>query len=337
MTRNGSILRSLGLTLTTLLAALAGCAPGGGLLIRPVNTNEKLKETTVATDDGILLRDKIVIIDVEGTLNNSRDRSIWASENPVALFSEKIRKAQRDKKVVGLIVRINSPGGGVTASEIMHQRLMAFRRKRPKVPVVAIIEAVGASGGYYVACATQEIWAHQTSVTGSIGVITPAISLAGTLSKIGVTTQLVTSGPFKAMNSPLKPLDQADIAILQGIVDEFYERFVTVVDTGRAKLTTAQVRKLADGRVYTGPGALKNGLVDRLGQMPDAIKRVKELAGKDAVKVVMYHRPHGYRGSYDAGATGRTPQVNIINLTGVNLLDMARPRFMYLWTGREGG
>jgi len=319
-----------------ILAAVAGCGPGGGLLIRPVSTREKLTETTVMKDKGWLLP-KVAVIDVDGVMMNRRGQGWFAEkENPVSLFAEKLTKAREDDDVVAVILRINSPGGSVTATDVMYEQVLRFRKQRPKVPVVALIEDVGASGAYYLACAAREIIAHPTSVTGSIGVVAPAISFAGTMDKIGVTAQTVTSGPYKDMASPLKPLDPADIKILQGIVDEFFARFVAVVDTGRPKLTVDQVRTIADGRVYTGQQALANGLVDRLGQLTDAVERVKTLSEAKKVRVVIYHRPLGYRGSIYAGSTPPAPQVNLINISADNLLEMTQPEFLYLWTGREG-
>ena len=318
-------------------AMLAGCDSGGGLLIRPVSTRQKLEETTVMKDEGVFLDDKVVIIDVDGLIMNRRKRGLFGGENPVSLFVEKLIKARKDDDVVGLILRINSPGGSVTASDIMYEQVLRFRRERPDVPVVALIEDVGASGGYYLACSAQEIVAHPTSVTGSIGVVVPAISFAGTMAKIGITAQAVTSGPFKDMASPLKALDPADLKILQGIVDEFHVRFVSVVDAGRPALTAEKIRAIADGRIYTGEQALANGLVDRLGQMEDVVDRIKILAGEDRVKVVMYHRPLGYRGSAYAESVPPTPQVNLVNISADNLLELTQPQFLYLWTGREAG
>ncbi len=324
--------------LIALVVALSGCGPSGGLLIRPVRASRKLTETTVAGDRGWLVRRKIVLVDVSGTIVNEPRRTLLgAGENPVSLFVEKLNKARRDDGVIGLILRINSPGGSVTASDIMYTEVGRFRRMRPDVPVLALIEGTGASGAYYLAVGAEEIYAHPTSVTGSIGVIVPAFSVAGTMAKLGITAEMITSGPFKDLASPFEPLDPEDLAILQAIVDEFHEAFIAVVDRGRPDLSADDVRRIADGRVYTGRQALELGLVDRLGTIHDALDGIKQRTGTEGerVKVVMYLRPPGYRGSVYAESAPPSPQLNFVNINAPDLWEMMSPRFMYLWTGRR--
>ena len=308
-----------------------------GILLRPVDVKERLEENTVGGDDGLFVSNKIAIVDVDGIIANERERGMFGGgENPVSLFVEKLDIAADDSDVRAVIVRINSPGGGVTASDIMYRALTRFRAKR-RVPVVAIIEDVGASGGYYIACGADRILAHPTSVTGSIGVISQMLSLAGTLRMLGVETKAVTSGPMKDMGSPFKPLDDKDLAVVQTMIDAFYERFVGIVAASRTDLSAEQVRKLADGRIYTGQQAKANGLVDDLGYMDDAFELAKTLAGVSRARLVIYARPYGYRANAYSTASGAAPQINMINISLGKLLDGARPRFMYLWTGRGGG
>ncbi len=175
--------------------------------------------------------------------------------------------------------------------------------------------------------------ADKTSLVGSIGVIVETLSFYGTMQKIGVDACAITSGPYKDMGSPLKPLSEKDRVVLQGIVNGYYARFLAVVDDGRPKLQADRVRELADGRVYTAQQALDNGLVDCLGTMDDAIQLAKQCAGMTRAKVVMYHRPLGYRGSVYAGPAA--PQINLLNISNADLSYLCRPQFMYLWTGRE--
>jgi len=307
-----------------------------GILLRPVDVKEELEETTVGGDDGWFITDKVAIVDVDGVIANTRERGMFGGgENPVSLFVEKLDTAADDSDVCAVIVRINSPGGGVTASDIMYRALTRFRAKRG-VPVVAMIEDVGASGGYYIACGADRILAHPTSVTGSIGVISQMLSVAGTLRMLGVETKAVTSGAMKDMGSMFKPLDDKDVAVMQEMIDAFYERFVGIVAGSRTDLSLAQVRKLADGRIYTGQQAKANGLVDDLGYMDDAFELAKVLAGVSRAEMVMYSRPYGYRANAYSQAPGAAPQINMINVSLDTLADGARPRFMYLWTGRTG-
>ncbi len=161
---------------------LGGCGGRTGWLLKPVPIDEELHETVVGGDDSWLVFSKIVIVDVDGILLNERQRGLFGvEESPVSLFIEKLDRAAGDGKVVAIILRINSPGGSVTASDIMYRRLKRFRSQRPEVPVIAIVEDVGASGAYYIACGATRILAHPTSVTGSIGVIMQTVSVAGTM------------------------------------------------------------------------------------------------------------------------------------------------------------
>jgi len=319
--------------------AAGGCSRNVGWVLRPVRLTDELDETVIRCDPGLFVSDKIVVVDVDGLIFNRRQTGLLGSgENPVSLFVEKLDKARDDDRVKALVVRINSPGGGVTASDILYRRLKKFRAAR-KVPVVAVLEDVAASGGYYVACAADTIVAHPTSVTGSIGVVVQTLSFAGTMKKLGISADAVTSGPHKDMGSPLKPLGEVDRKIIQSLVDEFYGRFVDVVTGGRSGLSRRQVESLADGRVYSGSQAAKLGLVNVLGDVDDAIALAKKKSGCTAVKVVMYHRSLGYRANPYSAAGLPAPQINLVNLSVPGLLDMARPRFCYLWTGRvpQGG
>jgi protease-4 len=313
----------------------SGCGGNVGWVLKPVPLEEKLAETTVGGEEGLFVADKILLLDVDGELRNERgDDLLGLKENPVGLFVEKLDKAEADENVKAVVLRINSPGGGVTASDIMYQRLLRFRQSRG-VPVVAIIEDTGASGGYYLACAADVIMAHPTSVTGSIGVVVQTISFAGTMEKLGIEAEAVASGPRKTVANPLKPLDKEDLALLQRVVDIYHERFVKVVTAGRPALKADDVRKLADGRIYTGEQAKANGLVDAVGYLGDAVALARRQSGVTKGKVVMYHRPWGAPATAYSAAPGVPAQFNLFNVTLPSLLSLSRPRFMYLWTGRR--
>ena len=319
----------------SLLAS--GCGQNMGYLIKPVPVRDDLVETTVSRDPGLFVSDKIAIVDVDGLLMNNRDAGMFGpSDNPVSLFAEKMDKAQKDPDVRAVVLRINSPGGGVTASDMMYRRLAEFRKER-KVPVVAVIEDVGASGAYYLACGTDTILAAPTSVTGSIGVICQTFSLAGTLAKLGIDTKAITSGAMKDMASPLKPLDEADAKVLREMIMEFYGRFVDAVAAGRPAMARDTVRALADGRVYTGTQAAANGLIDKTGDIKDALELAKQRSGVKAAKVVMYDRPWGHKANVYSAAPLGGMQVNLLNVSAPGVMAWLRPQFLYLWTGAAGG
>ena len=312
----------------------AGCGNTGWVL-KPVALGEALKEAVVSRDPGWFVTDKILVLDVDGLLFNERRKGLFSSgENPVSLLVEKLDKAQQDEQIKALVIRINSPGGGVTASNIMYERIRRFRMVR-NIPVIAIIEDIGASGGYYIACAAETIIAHPTSVTGSIGTIVQTISVSGTMKLLRIDAKAVTSGPRKDMASPFKPLDPEDLAILQGMVDEYYLGFLRVVAGSRSNLDPEQIKKLSDGRVFTGTQAKANGLVDQIGFLWDAIALAKRRADLTRAKVIIYHRPLGYRTNvYSAAPTGGSaPQFSLINISPEEILSPLSPKFLYLWTG----
>jgi protease-4 len=313
-----------------LAAACAGCGPGGGLLITPVPAEQSLEEKVLAPDPGWTVGDRIAILDLDGLLVNEEQGPLFGpKENPVAFFMEKLQKAEDDGRVRAVVVRINSPGGAVTASDILYHELVAFRRRTGK-PVVAAMMDTAASGGYYVAQAADLVVAHDTTVTGSIGVVFQTFSLEGLLGKIGVTTDAIKSGPNKDMASPLKALSPEAKKILQDLIDEYYNRFVDVVAASHPGIKREQIVQLADGRIYTGRQAHALGLVDRLGYLPDAIDAAARAAGIERYRIVTYHRPLGWKQNiYSASPVGG--QFNLVNLDAKQLLAPAGPTFMYLW------
>ena len=315
--------------LVPLTLAAVGCMPQG-LLIQPVSTNRALTETVVYRE-GAFVADKIVVIDVQGLLLNAPEPEFFGQgEHSVSLLLEQLDKARRDKHVKGVVLRVNSPGGTVTAAELMHEEIARFRDRSGK-PVIASLMDVAASGGYYVACACDEVIAQRSTVTGSIGVIMQTFDLTGTMAKLGIGAEAITSGPNKAAGSPFSKLTEEQRAIFQGIVDHLYEQFVAVVAAGRPDLDEARVRDLADGRVYTAQQALESGLIDRIGTIRDAIAAAKTRGGAEKVRVVRYHRPLSYAGNYHAATPARPGDVNLINFDLPSLWTFTSPRFLYLW------
>jgi protease-4 len=306
---------------------LTGCFKGFSLL--PCSGDEPLSETVITKADSCLCRNKIALIEVSGILMNARTYSLLGSgDNPVSLFREKLDEARHDKRVKAVVLRINSPGGGVTASDIMYQDLVNFRQATGK-PVVACMMDVAASGAYYLAMGCDQVYAHPTTVTGSIGVIMSLYNAAGLFQKIGVASDPIKSGPNKDIGNPGRPMTDVERAILQGMVDSFYGQFVKIVAQGR-HLPEERVRALADGRVYTGVDAQQLGLVDRVGYLEDALKTAKEMAGINDAAIVAYDRGDGYRGSIYAGLPTIPREINVkLDLPGLGGTGGAS--FMYLW------
>ena len=231
--------------------------------------------------------------------------------------------------VAGVVLRINSPGGGVTASDVMYTELLAFKQRTGR-PVVAVLMDVAASGGYYVACGADEIVAQPTTVTGSIGVIMQLVNFNGTMGKIGVESNAIVSGPMKDAGSPLRRLRDEEREVFQTLVDQMYDRFVQVVATGR-KMDAAKVRELADGRVYSASQAVELGFVDRIATLKEALAGVKTRIGAKRVRVVSYKRPTDYKPNVYAANPAPQPQLNMVNIEIPGSLMLPQAQFMYLW------
>ncbi len=305
-----------------------------GLLLKPARVDCPLDETRVCDGAHWYCRNKIAIIDVDGLIMNARSSGLLSDgDNPVSLFREKLDTAANDKHVKAVVLRINSPGGAVTASDVMYQDLLNFKKDSGK-PVVSCMMDVAASGAYYLAMASDRVYAHPTTLTGSIGVIMSLYNASGLLTKIGVSSDPIKSGPNKDLGNPARPMTAEERAILQGMVDSFYGQFVKIVAKGR-NLPEDQVRKLADGRVYTGSDAKKLGLVDEVGYLEDAIQAAVELAGIQDARVVAYDRGEGYRGSIYAGIPKIPSQINLkLDVPGFDR--KAGATFMYLWEPGAG-
>jgi len=314
---------------STALLAITGCLPPS-LLITPVQVRPALQET-VLSRDGWFAFDKIAMIDVSGViLNAPKPKLIGAGEHAVSLLLEQLDMARRDGSVKAVLLRINSPGGTVVASGLMHDEITHFRKTTGK-PVIAVMMDVAASGGYYIACACDEIIAQPSTVTGSIGVVMQLFDLTGTMNLIGVRGDAIVSGAFKDAGSPLRTMRPEERELFQAIVTDMYERFVAVVVAGR-RLDESAVRRLADGRVYTANQALDAGLIDRIATLREAISLTKRRIGSKRVRLVAYQRPLVYRPNYYAAAPAPTSfDVNLLNIDAASLGISGTPRFMYLW------
>ena len=241
-----------------LLAAVglqAGCMTVN--LIEPAGPVKEMELS--GTGDG-----KVLLLDLSGVISSQDKEGIIPQPNMLATFKEELTRASKDDKIKAVVVRINSPGGTVTASDILYHELREFKAKK-KVPVIASMMDVAASGGYYLAMATDSILVHPSTVTGSIGVIMLTVNARGLLEKVGVEANAITSGPRKDMGSPFRVMTAEERGIFQSVIDSFYHRFLAVVQEGRPNLSAEQIKKLADGRIYSGDQAKAAGLSTRSG------------------------------------------------------------------------
>ena len=311
-----------------LLIATSGCVPDS-FIVTPITHQQDLVEK-VLERPAWYVRDRVAIIDVDGIILNANRRNLLASgENPVVYLLEQLDAARKDRRVKAVVLRVNSPGGSVTASELMHQEITRFRETGK--PVVVMMLDVAASGAYYLACAADEIVAARSTVTGSIGVIMQTFDATGTMQKLGMRADAIKSGDQKGAGSPFESMTPEQRAVFQVMITELYDQFVDVVAAGR-DLPRETVRELADGRIYTASQALELGLIDRVGTMRDAIAAARERAGIDRAALVTYARPYGHAPNYYADHPVPPAQVNLLNVDLGGRLASVRPPFMYLWT-----
>jgi protease-4 len=310
---------------------IAGCGTGA-FQVQIVPQKQNLEETQIKRDKGFGVSDKIAVIDVDGIIVNRRQDSLMSRrDNPVSLFQEKLDKAAADRNVKAVVLRLNSPGGTVGATDMMYHSLREFKRKTRK-PVIACMLDLTCSGAYYLACGCDGIVAQPSTVTGSIGTIVQTFSVEGTMKKIGVKAVAIKSGKMKDMASPLHDLSDEERKVLAQIVENFYEQFLNVVDNGRTKIDKETIRQLADGRVFTAQQAHEQSLVDRIGYADDAVKWAKTLAGLEKIRLVIYHRPMGYKPNiYASAESASAPMTPLINLELPQWLDSGGAQFLYLW------
>jgi protease-4 len=318
---------SLLFVLTTFLL-LNGC--GTSFVVTPVETSNKLDETTVESGKG-LFQDKIAIVEVEGLLSDGKSTALLgSSENPVSLFTQELKEAADDSSVKAVVLRVNSPGGTVSGSDVMYQLVKRFKEKTHK-PVVASILDVGASGAYYVSCAADKIVAQPTSLVGSIGVIFETFNLEGTMQKLGVKPENYKSAAHKDIGSWFREPTDDEKQIMQSLVDEYYARFKSIVTSGRPGLDTSKLTMITDGRVFSGVVGQQLGLVDQVGMLEDAIETAKGICNSPNAKVVEYKRPYAYGGSIYALNSAPVPKADVLQLQLPDAASVMPTGFYYIW------
>jgi len=321
--------------LLTVLFLLAGCGPT--TFVVGLSPGDQRMVSTVVEPAQSRTRDRVAVIDVSGMIVNARIPGLLREgENPLSVFHEQLSHAAQDADVKAIVLRLNTPGGAVTASDMMYRDVLAFKRETGK-PVVVVMMDVAASGGYYLACAGDHLIAYPSTVTASIGVIFQTVSLQPALSSIGIQAEAITSGPNKDAGSPLSELTDGHRAVYQQMVDTFYADFTGLVREARPGISESDFKEVTDGRVVTGRRALEVGLVDALGDLDDGFAKAKALAGIKDAALIRYHRPLEYVGSPYASSKGREPsthstQVNLLqlNMDG-SFGESASGCFYYVW------
>jgi len=263
-------------------------------------------------------RNKIAMVSVQGVISGRLASDVY----------RQLKVAGQDRRVKGLIVRVNSPGGTISGSDQIYMQISKFRRES-NIPVVAFMQGVAASGGYYTSVACDKIIAEPTTITGSIGVISWYLVVQELLEeKLGVLPVTVKSGPKKDWPSSFRDPTPEELQYMQDkLITPAYERFVKVVVEGRKEsLSSDEVRQLADGGIYGAQEALDEKLIDDIGYLDEAIDLVKSLAGIENAQVVEYRKPF----SFGDFLSYRKP--NLLKLDRSTLYELGTPQVLYLWS-----
>lgn len=265
------------LGLCTLL--LAGCMPF-------ISTSRPEFREILLQGEG---KDKILLIDISGIITNTPIfiPNIGLIPGMTARVRQELEIAFEDPLIRGVLLRINSPGGTLFDSDIIYHSLMEFKKSK-KVKIVAALGDIAASGALYLAMAADEVYAHPTTLTGSIGVILPHIDYSGVMKRLGIRSDPIKSGEFKDMGSEFRTRTPAEREMLQKLVDEQHEKFVAVIRAGRKKMTRRQIEEISDGRLLNAREAKERGLVDDIGYLDNAYQRITRLSGFPTNRLVRY-------------------------------------------------
>jgi protease-4 len=278
----------------------------------------------------------IAVIPVSGMIQDqSADR-----------FVKYFDQIDKDSNVKAVVIAVDTPGGSVSASDVMYHRIERYKTDHSQTPVVVSMGGLATSGGYYLSAQADYIIAEPTTLTGNIGVLLPMYNASDLASKWGIKETTITAPPngYKNAGSPLAPVTEADKAYLQGLVDVAYKRFVKIVKDGRTGKLTKPVEQIADGRVYTADDAKTVGLVDQIGYPDDAYAYAAKKAGLTKPQVVKYHENPSLLDLLSGSSTvapAKAQSGNVV-VNGVNvnldvaamLREMSSGRMMYLWQGQ---
>ena len=262
---------------------------------------------------------KIAVVSIEGVIYDEQAENVY----------RQLKAARKDEQVKAVIVKIDSPGGTISASDRIHQEILKFREQSKK-PVIAFMQGTAASGGYYASVACEKIIAEPTTITGSIGVISSYLVLQELLeNKLGVQPVVVKSGEKKDWPSSFRAPTEAEIDYIQNkLIKPSLEIFINVVAKGREKsLSLSEVRNLADGSIFGAQEALENKLIDDIGYLDDAVNLTKSISGIGDAQVVRYRQPFSL-----GNLIGVESKQNLLKINRNTLDELGTIQTLYLWS-----
>lgn len=303
-----------------------------------IDKNNKQSKNLITTAN------KIAVIELDGTIVSATENSFFSKEATATNMLKSLAAANEDKEIHGVILKINSPGGTVAMSQNIYNQIIKIREKKP---VIAVMDDVAASGGYYIACATDRIIAQQGTLTGSIGVIFSFMDYHNLLiNKLNINQIVIKSGKYKDIGSGTREMLPEEKALMQNIINDSYNQFLDAIRIGRIErkdkysaikttLTENILKKYADGRVFTGKQAKELGFVDETGDMDTAKSMIETMAkekyGNDLkAKLIMYNKKNTIN-EYFASFAEYNPQskINITDFIPTSMI--INRKLLYLW------
>lgn len=276
-------------------------------------------------------KDKIAVLTLDGVIQDTGNvSSLFASGYNHQFFMSQLNEIYEDPSVKGVILKVNTPGGGVVESADIYDGLIALQRDK-EIPLYVSMGGMAASGGYYVSAPADKIFVNRETITGSIGVIMESINYAKLAEKYGVDFNTIKTGPYKDIMSGSREMTDEERDMLQEMINDSYERFVEIIAEGR-DMTTAEVKQVADGRIMNGRQAIEAGLADDYGKPSDVIAAMKTDFDLEKATVFEYATNESLRSIFGIKAQSLFGGSNIeTELVGKLLADYNSPRMMYLY------
>jgi protease-4 len=317
-----------GMLVLSLLTACAG--PQVKLF---TDATDPLKEFTIEGSGG----DKILLVPIRGTISDNPKKGLLSSSpSMVEQIVSQLKKAEQDKRIKAVLIKINSPGGSITASDLLYHEILSYK-ERTNAKIIVCMMDMAASGGYYMSLPADMIMAHPTSLTGSVGVIFLQPKVMGLMDKLGLGVDVKKYGRNKDMGSPFRENTEEEQKLLQITINQLGERFTSLVKKHR-KLDPQGLAEMSTARLFLAEEALKLGLIDKIGYLSDAVKETKQLAGLPGdARVVLYRRAeHPDDNLYSiAGVATEDSRLSVINIELPESLNLATG-FYYIWPGAIG-
>lgn len=296
-----------------LFVGLVGMKGSGNLAAVRVQQPQDFEEELL--QEGTSAKNKIVVIPLEGLIANGQPGAL--GDNMVEDFKRALEQARRDPSVKAVIVSVDSPGGEITASDVLYNSLQEFTRHKPSI---VYFNSIGASGAYYTACGASYIMCNATTFTGSIGVIISTLNYRELFGKVGLQSVTFKSGKFKDMLNGAREMSPEEKAYVEGLVMQSYDRFVGIVARARGLDEDTLRTGVADGRILSGTDAWEAKLVNELGYIEDAYTKARELGGEPGAQVVRYKRTVTFASLLRMLGETKTPSIK------VDLLETSLPR-----------